>query len=289
MYGAYLYTLGASSFFVGLISGIGEFLGYILRFLSGYLSDKTKNYWILTILGYASLVAVPLMGYVSIWQMAMMFIFWERIGKGLRSPPKDTMMSYATAQVGHGKGFGIHEALDQVGAIIGPLLFAFAFTIRNDYQTGFKLMWIPYFFLLAVIAITYKKYTDPKLAFIKNEPEKEKVKKSNLQIKSPLSREFIYYSLFILFSVVGFVGYPLIAFYTNANKILTLQYIPILYAISMGVDGVFALVIGNFFDKKGFKVLFLIPMLTVIMVLLVFSNSVLLVIIGVIFWGIIMA
>lgn len=301
VYGAYLQGLGATAFAVGLISGIAEFLTYLLRFISGFIADKTKKYWIITILGYGLLISVPLLGYVSIWQMAIIFIFMERIGKGLRSPPRDAMLSYATAKVGHGKGFGIHEALDQIGAIVGPLIFTFAYNLQNNYQIGFKFMWIPYAGLMIFILLTYKKYTDPKAIFtekieissnLDNKPSEtssNSPKSESSNAKKPLPKLFFYYSLFILFSTMGFIGFPLLGFYMSDNAIVSPQYIPTLYAVAMGIDALFALIIGTLFDKKGMKVLYLIPILTAFMIFFAFSLNLTLLIIGIIIWGCVMA
>ena len=114
--GPYLATLGASYSVVGLVAGIGEFIGYALRIASGYLVDRTNAYWILTFIGYGLLLSIPLLAFSGYWQLAALFIILERIGKALRSPARDTMLSYASKRVGRGWGFAVHEALDQVGA-----------------------------------------------------------------------------------------------------------------------------------------------------------------------------
>jgi MFS family permease len=121
--GPYLSMLGATGTIVGLVAGGGELLGYTLRLLSGYLADRTKQYWVLTIMGYAlSLGAVPLLTFGDHWVVAAGLLTVERIGKAVRTPARDAMLSHATSEVGRGWGFGVHEALDQVGAILGPLL-----------------------------------------------------------------------------------------------------------------------------------------------------------------------
>jgi len=120
--GPFLSTLGASGAVVGLIAGFGEFIGYGLRLISGYISDKTKGYWTMVFIGYGLILSIPLLSLVNCWEIAAILIVLERVGKAIRSPARDTILSHATMQVGKGFGFGIHEALDQVGAIIGPLI-----------------------------------------------------------------------------------------------------------------------------------------------------------------------
>ncbi len=123
--GPYLGLLGASAFVVGLVSGLGEFIGYALRLLTGILADRTRNYWLLTFLGYGlNLVAVPLLALTGRWELAAGLILAERIGKAIRKPARDTMVSYAARQVGTGFGFALEELLDQVGAMLGPLFLS---------------------------------------------------------------------------------------------------------------------------------------------------------------------
>ncbi len=126
--GSYLDILGTSGTTVGWVAGLGELVGYGLRIISGYLSDKTKKYWTITITGYViNLFSVPLLAYAGYWQLAIILIISERVGKAIRTPARDAMLSYGTKEMGRGWGFGLHEALDQTGATIGPLLVSAPF------------------------------------------------------------------------------------------------------------------------------------------------------------------
>jgi sugar phosphate permease len=154
--GPYLAFLGASASVVGLISGMGEFLGYALRLVSGYLADRTRSYWLSTFVGYGLILCVPLLAFANRWELVALLLILERIGKAIRSPSRDTIISHATRQTGRGWGFAIHEALDQVGAVIGPLIFAAIFLVRNSYQDGFAVLWIPAALTIAVLAFARK-------------------------------------------------------------------------------------------------------------------------------------
>lgn len=121
--GPYLAVLGASAGIIGLVSGIGEFVGYALRLVSGRFADRAKAYWPLTFIGYGLILSVPLLGLVGYWHLAVLLIILERMGKAIRTPARDAILSHATKQVGRGWGFALHEALDQVGAIVGPWSF----------------------------------------------------------------------------------------------------------------------------------------------------------------------
>ncbi|MFA5698078.1 MAG: hypothetical protein WC888_06635, partial [Candidatus Izemoplasmatales bacterium] len=116
IYGNYLGIIGVSAFLVAFISGLGEFLGQGLRIVTGYIADKTKKYWFMMILGYAvNLLVIPLLGLVdgSMWQIALVLIVLERIGKAIRAPAKSALTSFTAPHLGAGKAFAIQEALDQ--------------------------------------------------------------------------------------------------------------------------------------------------------------------------------
>src|SRR5450756_1656390 len=123
--GPYLATLGASATIVGAVAGAGEFIGYGLRVVSGYLVQRRGHYWAWTITGYAlTVLSVPLIGSTNVMAPALVLYGTERLGKAVRSPAKDTLLSYASAQTGRGTAFGVHQAMDQAGAMAGPLLLA---------------------------------------------------------------------------------------------------------------------------------------------------------------------
>jgi hypothetical protein len=134
--GPYMALLGATAGIVGLVAGIGEFSGYALRLLSGYYADRTRAYWPLTILGYGLIMSIPLMALAGHWQVAAILVICERMGKAIRSPARDAILSHATKQVGRGWGFGIHEAMDQIGAIAGPLIFTAVIILTAATATG---------------------------------------------------------------------------------------------------------------------------------------------------------
>lgn len=284
VYGPYLGALGASAVLIGFVSGLGEFLGYALRFVSGYFVDRTRKYWTITIIGYALLISVPLLAIVGSWQIAVVLIILERSCKAIRSPGKDAMISYATKQVGTGFGFGIHEALDQTGAIIGPLIFTFALTFAGGYKQGFTFMWIPAILTVLTILYTRKKFPNP--SELENSVEEVQPKTDD---KRELPKIFWYYSLFTFISVLGFVPFTVISYHFSARSILSPSFIPALYAIAMAVDGGFALLIGKFYDKIGFSSLALIPVLTIPIAFLGFSSSPAFAIVSMVIWGCVMS
>jgi len=279
--GPYLYTLGASASVVSLVAGIGGFVGYGLRLASGYLADRTKAYWPLTFIGYGLLISIPLLAFAGYWQLAAALIILERMGKAIRTPARDTMLSYAAKGIGRGWGFAIHEALDQIGAIIGPVVFSLVLLLQGDYREGFTLLWIPALLTLAVLALARKKVPLPQELEARAETDRQ-------SDKGRLPRVFWLYTVFTLLSVAGFANFQLISYHLKVQAIVPDAQIPIMYAMAMGVDALAALVVGKTYDRIGLISLLVIPLLTLPIPFLAFSHSYSLVLIGMALWGVVM-
>jgi len=279
--GPYLATLGASAAMVGLVTGAGEFLGYGLRLVSGYFADRTKAYWILTFIGYGLIGAIPLLAFTGNWPLAAFLLILERIGKAIRSPARDTIISCCGTSIGRGWGFAIHEALDQVGAIIGPLILSFALITSGGYQRGFTLLWIPVVLCMVALFIARQKAPNVEKLEARTEVDQQNVKRG-------LGRIFWLYSLFVLLAGTGFASFQLIAYHVKAQAIISDAQIPILYAVAMAVDAIVALIIGKTYDKKGLMVLIAIPVLTLPIPFLGFSQTYGLILVAIVLWGAVM-
>jgi MFS family permease len=275
--GPYFALLGASAGIVGFVSGLGEFIGYALRLVSGYFADRTRSYWPLTISGYALILSIPLLGFAHHWWVASVFLIFERMGKAIRTPARDTILSHATKEVGRGWGFALHEALDQVGAFIGPLLFTAVFILEGGYRDGFYVLLIPSLLTLVFLTVARIKVPSPEKL------ETTAVIKKESRVRLP--RVFWFYTIFTFLSVAGFAHFQIISYHFKVKSIITDVQIPILYAIAMGMDALVALIIGKVYDKVGLKSLIAIPLLTLPIPLFVFSYSYHLAIIGILFWG----
>ena len=275
--GPFLATLGASGTVVGLVAGLGEFIGYGLRLVTGYISDRTGQYWLITGLGYSfNLLAVPLLAYAGSWQLAAALMIMERTGKAIRKPARDTMLSYATSQVGHGWGFAVHEAMDQIGAVAGPLLMAFALSTRNSYRSAFQFLLIPALLTLGVLAVARVLY--PK-------PRDLEVKTTVIESKG-LSREFWVYILAVGMIAAGYADFPLIAFHLKQTAAIPDTWVPLLYAGAMGIDALAALFFGWLFDRIKIRSLMWAVAISAFFAPFAFSGSINLAIIGIALWGI---
>ena len=281
--GPYLALLGAGAAAVGFVAGAGEFIGYALRLLAGYVADRTRAYWPLTMIGYGLLVAVPLLALAGTWQVAALLIIAERMGKAIRSPARDAILSHATKQVGRGLGFGLHEAIDQIGAIIGPLIFSAVFFLKSGYRQGFTVLWVPALLTVVVLVVARAKVPAPEKL------EAGAAAKGTRDDRSrKMSKVFWLYTLFILLSVAGFANFQIIAYHFKVTGVVPESQIPFFYAIAMAVDAVVALVIGKTYDKVGLKALITVPVATLPIPFFALSHTYAFAVIGAILWGTVM-
>jgi MFS family permease len=275
--GPYLAILGANAVVVGFVAGFGEFIGYALRLVSGYLSDKTRRYWAITITGYfINLLAVPLLALAGSWEIAAVLLITERIGKALRTPARDVMLSHACSEVGQGWGFGLHEAMDQIGAIMGPLIVALVLFFNGGYQTSFAVLLIPAVLALSVLVVS---------RFLYPNPHELEIKTPKLETKG-FKRVYWIYLAAVALIAAGFVDFPLIAFHFKNSLVTSDILIPVFYAVAMGVDALAALIFGRLFDKIGLSIMIVVAVLSAFFAPLVFLGGFYSALIGIALWGI---
>jgi MFS family permease len=275
--GPYLAVLGASATIVGTVAGFGELIGYVLRLVAGYLSDRTGRYWTFTLVGYVvNLLAVPFLALAGRWELAAGLMIAERFGKAIRTPARDAMLSHATTAMGRGWGFGLHEAMDQIGALLGPLLVAAVLFRREGYATAFGVLLIPALLALGVLVLACRRYPDPRDFEIGTPPLET----------TGFPRVFWLYLLAIGLIAAGYADFPLIAYHFQTTALLSEGWIPIFYAVAMGVDAVAALVCGRLFDRLGFTVLGSVALVSSLFAPLVFLGNVTVTLLGMVLWGI---
>ncbi len=296
--GAYLSLLGASARAIGFASGLGEMVGYSLRYLFGRITDKTHRYWFMTIFGYVlDVAAVPALALVGEhgWIAACGLLIIQRMGKAIKKPAKDTIMSFAASQEGVGKSFGIQEVLDQIGAFLGPVLlylvmmFQTEGTLLHKYAVCFAITAIPGAITIILLFVTKHKFPNPD----QFEPEPKEY------VPFRMKKEFILYIAGISLFAFGFIDYSLIIMHVSntfasvssdlaeTSSLVTTGSLPLLYAAAMLVDAVSALVFGLLYDKMGVKVLAISTLISAPFPFLIFgSKSIPSLLLGIILWGI---
>ena len=296
--GAYLSLLGASAGTIGFVSGLGELIGYSLRYVFGRLTDKTKRYWPMAIAGYVlELLAVPALALVGEhgWVAACALLVIQRMGKAVKKPAKDTIMSFAASQEGVGKSFGIQEVLDQLGAFLGPVLLYAVMLLKTDgttfqvYSVCFAVLAIPGAVTLILLLITRAKFPNPE----QFEPEPKEY------VPFRMKKEFILYIAGISLFAFGFIDYSLIIMHVSRSytgvaaglaetgSLVGSGTLPLLYAGAMLVDAVAALVFGLLYDRKGVRVLVWSTLISAPFAVFVFGfHSVAMLLLGVALWGV---
>lgn len=275
--GPFLGTLGVRAKTVGFIAGLGEFLGYALRLVSGSLSDKTKRYWLFTGLGYGlNLLAVPLLALAGSWEIAAFLIILERVGKAIRNPARDAMLSHATKQMGRGWGFGIHEALDQIGAVSGPLLVSLVFFLGYSYRAAFASLLLPAGIALSIVLYTRLRYPHPSTF----EERKEGVTTKGFP------RVYWLYVAASSLVAAGFVDFPLLAYHFTKTEQISPALVALLYALSMGIDAGAALGFGKWYDKRGLPVMAVSTVVSFLFAIPAFFFGPVGAVVGVALWGI---
>lgn len=296
--GAYLSLLGASAGTIGFVSGLGELIGYSLRYVFGRLTDRTKQYWPMTIAGYVlDIVAVPALALVGEqgWIAACALLIVQRMGKAIKKPAKDTLMSFAASQEGVGKSFGIQEVLDQIGALLGPVLLYLVLLLKTDgstfeaYSTCFAVLAIPGAVTLILLLVTKRRFPNPEHF----EPEPKEY------VPFKLEKRFILYIAGISLFAFGFIDYSIIIMHVSrtyaglasglaeTGSLVSGGTLPLLYAGAMLVDAVAALFFGFMYDKKGVRALVWSTLISAPFALLIFAyQSIPAVLVGVALWGV---
>ena len=296
--GAYLSLLGASAGVIGFAPGLGELVGYSMRYVFGRLTDRTKLYWPMTIAGYVlDIIAVPALALVGEhgWVAACALLIVQRMGKAIKKPAKDTLMSFASSQEGTGKSFGLQELLDQIGAFLGPVLLYLVMLLRQQgntfdaYALCFAVLAIPGAITLILLLVTKHKFPNPE----QFEPEPKEY------IPFRMKREFLLYIAGISLFAFGFIDYSLVLMHISSTftslsaglaetgSLVTEGTLPLLYAGAMLVDAVAALVFGYLYDKKGVKVLVLSTVFSAPFPILIFAGkSIPVVLAGIALWGV---
>lgn len=268
--GDFLSLAGASAAAIGFVSGLGELIGYSLRIVTGWITDKTKKYWPLTVLGYViDCIAIPALALIPHggWLLACILIVVQRTGKAIKKPAKDTILSFATSQTGAGKGFAIQEFLDQIGAFLGPVLLFIVILLQKNrdqfsaYKICFTILGIPAIVTIILLLIAKQRYPDP-------ENFESPVKEATPFRMNP---SYIFYIIAISLFAAGFLDFTMITMHTARTGLIPEDTLSLIYAGAMAVDAFSALFFGWLFDKRGIKVLMLSTLISAPFAILIFS------------------
>lgn len=251
--GQYLELLGAPALAAGVLT-VGEFLAYALRLPASVVVSTRKSdkfLWAMIVLGYALIVAIPLVAFTRNWYLVLALYFVERVGKGLRSPARDVVLADITDKaIGRGKGFAIHEVLDQVGAILGPVIVSSTLLMGLDYSYAFLAL-LPAV-VIAVALVVTASLLYPRIEFTGRGTRQSQQLVKRSAIKS--------YLVFTSLLCLGFMHWSLVSYHVKRFGIVDEKVIPLFYALAMGIDALVAIPLGVLYDRKGLKTLIIVPL-----------------------------
>ena len=295
MAGPLLGELGASALTVGVVTGAGEAVALVLRLFTGAWADRGDRHWPLTVVGYGmTAVCVPLLAVTPFLggaglAVAATLILLERTGKAVRSPAKSALLARMTTTTGRGKGFGVHKALDQVGAFSGPLLLAAAAATTGVLWHGFALLAVPGAIAMLLLAQLRRR------APIVTEPEPDELPTSSLVparrgfatavLGLDLPPRFHLFSFATALTTAGLTTFGVISYRLVQDDLVGPATVPLLYALAMAVGAGAAFVSGALFDRIGSRVLLAVPFLVAAVPPLVFGDRLWAVVVGVVLWG----
>jgi MFS family permease len=294
--GPLLASLGASAALVGLVSGAGEAMALLLRVVSGSWADRSGRYWTLTFVGYAlTAICVPALAITPFLAgaglaVACILILGERFGKAVRSPAKTALLAHAAAEVGLGRGFGVHKALDQIGAVAGPVLVAAVVAVAGSIWPAMAVLIVPGAVALLVLVRIRRSMGDPvesregKIRTASPEPDHAEPPPPTSPGRLP--------QVFWLFAAAsaavsgGLVTFAVIAYHLTQDQVVPVAAVPLIYAAAMGAAALAALGSGWLFDRTRGGALLGLPFLVSVVPVLAFTGSPLIVIAGVLLWGV---
>ena len=276
--GPFLGSLGASAAIVGFVAGLGELMGYGLRSVSGYLADKSHRHWAFAFLGYAvNMLAVPALALTGRWPAAASLVVAERVGRGIRKPTVEAMLSYAGKSIGAGWVFGLNEALDQAGATVGPLLMALVLYLDGWFRTGFGVLLIPALLCLAILVAA---------RLLHPRPHELEEGAGHTLTATNLTRAYWIYLAAGALLAAGFADFALIGFHFQKANTVPPNVIPVFYAIAMASSALASIPLGRLFDGFGANISVFAFLISAAAAPFVFLGTFVFAIIGMIFWGI---
>lgn len=236
----FLLSLGASKTELSLIEGIAESTASVLKALSGWWSDKIGKNKPFMILGYAfTAILSPLFSMVTSPLQVLIIRFTERIGKGIRTAPRDSLVAASSDDATKGRSFGFHKAMDNSGAILGPLLaFGILSLFPNDYRRIFIVAAVPG--LLGLISLIY---------FVKEAKIDKEALPGRITLKDFSRKYYIFLGIVFIFTLGNSTDALLLV---KANDIgIQAAFIPLIYLVFNSVSVIFAIPAGILSDKIG--------------------------------------
>jgi MFS family permease len=294
--GPLLASLGASAVLVGLVSGAGEATALLMRLVFGSWADRSRRYWTLTFAGYGlTAVCVPALAVTPFLAgaglvLACVLILGERLGKAVRSPAKTALLAHAAAAVGLGRGFGVHQALDQIGAVAGPLLVAAVAATAGTIWPAMAVLIIPGALAMLMLIRIWRSMGNLVAGgedAATTEPTAAPKRRESLfsRVHGRLPRVFWLFAAASAAASGGLVTFAVISFHLTQDHVVSVAAVPLIYAAAMAAEAFAALGSGWLFDRTRGGVLLGLPFVISVVPVLAFAGSPLIAVTGAVLWG----
>ncbi len=311
VYGPLLATLGASALVVGVVTGLGEAMALVLRLFFGPLADRSGRHWALTIVGYGlTAVCVPLLAVTPFvggagLGLGIVLILLERSGKAVRSPSKSALLAHVAGAVGRGRGFGVHKALDQVGAFAGPLVVASLIAATGAIWPALLVLAVPGAAAMVLLAVIRSRVPDPSVYDPAHDVSQAAPTSQPSGIPAPtrtshghgvsgwfgvavgrgLPPAFLRYALAAGLTTGGLVTFGIIGYHLTVEGLLPVAAVPLAYAGAMAMEALAALGVGAVYDRVGGSAFYAVPVLVALVPGLALAGSVWPALAGIAVWG----
>ncbi len=280
-------SLGAGAAVVGLITGAAEAVSYVLRLVTGPAADRRSRRWKLAGGGYIlNVVVVPLLALATSMWSATVIVLAERVGKAVKAPARDSMLADAGTAVGHGRAFGLHEAMDQTGALIGPLVVALMLAVGAGYQGSFAVLAVPAVGVVIALAVLRARSPDTSdYARASAKPTGDDADAPAAQAPPGLPTRFRWYLGFSALTMSGYATFGVLSYHLAIHHVVSTAVIPLVYAAAMATAAVVAIAGGNAYTRSGLRALVALPILAAAVPFLSFSTGTWGIWTGAIVWG----
>src|SRR3990167_1270598 len=277
IHGLFLGKLGASAAMISIIAGVGEFLGYAIRLPAGYFSDKIKHLWLMTFLGYGiSLLAIPALALAGNWPLAALLMIAERVGRAIRKPSVESMLSYATYELGKGWTYALHTALDETGAMLGPVVITLTLFWKgqDNFHAGYAMLVIPA--ILSLIALRFAQC---------NFPNPSELEDRRILLTKGFTRSYWLYMIAGACFAAGLMSFELISYHLSKTEVISYSWIPIFLTFASGAGIIASLVFGKLFDRKGLPIVIVAILLSSFFSPFIFLGNFSMIFVGFFLWG----
>lgn len=289
--GPLLAALGVPLVVAGLVTGLGEAAALVLRLPFGARADRAGRYWPTTLAGYGlTAVGVPLLALTPLLggagaAVACALLLLERVGKAVRSPSKSVLLARAAEHVGLGRGFGVHKAMDQLGAFIGPLVVAGVLALTGSLVPSLAVLVVPGALAMVLLVVVRRLAPDDDPSPATEASSASPPRAGWFGSARELPAGFWLFASGAAAAGAGLTTFAVISYHLVDEGLIRAPLVPVVYAGAMLAAAVGAVLVGTLHDGWGPRVVLAVPVLVAAVPPLAFGASLPIVLVGIALWG----